>query len=115
MIKPFEPKTLKAALKEIERQRAINLKYADLFEKREKELKEENANLSERLYAEQSDVLESDQKLDTIYKLLTNWDSYYKNMEGGCYPDWLVQLRDVFKLDVNNTINHKEEIGGKKE
>lgn len=40
-VRLYVPKTLKEAKKEIERQQKINLKYADLFEQRENELKAE--------------------------------------------------------------------------
>jgi len=42
----------------------IAQKYSDL--------KTENINLSERLYAEQSNILESDQKLNTIFHIINS-------------------------------------------
>jgi hypothetical protein len=58
---------------------------------------QENRELSERLFNEQTEILQSDAKITEIIKLLDSFDKYYKSMEGGCYPDWLTHLWSVLK------------------
>lgn len=82
-------------------------------------LKEENAKLSERLYAEQTDVLESDQKLNTIYHILNSIqkeldkdkasDSQLKGVFGA---EWIQirvkRLQDALQFSVDETIGGKK-------